>query len=69
MSMPLSILCEKRDLWNFIHKQFAYDSSFYTLINILCPVKVFRIFATTGFMKQTYKASEYESMEPCLHAE
>jgi hypothetical protein len=66
--MPLSILRENRDLWNCIHTRFAYDSSFYTDINILYPVEVFRLFATIVLMKQTYKVSVYEFMEPCVHA-
>jgi hypothetical protein len=69
ISIPLSILCEKRDLRNCIHTQFAYDFSFYTLVSILYPVEVFRIFATIGFMKLTYKTSEYEFMELCIPAE
>ena len=69
ISMPLSILCEKRDLWNCIHKRFVYDSSSSTPFNVLYPVEVVRIFAKIGFMTQTYKASEYEFMKPCLHAE
>jgi len=69
ISMPFSIFCEKMDLWNCVHTRFACDSSFYTHINISCPVEVSPVFAAIGLMKHPYKTSEYEFMEPCVYAE